>query len=250
MKIIDVSKFQSTINWEKVKADGIEGAILRAVSTNSAGLYKDPTFEFNYAECKRLGIPVGAYYYTYATNQYYADKELNLFKSCLDGKQFELPIVLDIEDKSLATIGRTALTDLRLYALKTIESWNCYAMWYTDLNFRANHLVASRLASYDYWCRYWSTNKPSVAYGIWQYTNSGAVNGINGRVDMNRTDRDYPGIIKKAGLNGFEKEAPEPEPLPDPTPKPDPKPEEPELTDSFINKLLKAILNYIIKILG
>lgn len=250
MKIIDVSKFQSTINWEKVKADGIEGAILRAVSTNSAGLYKDPTFEFNYAECKRLGIPVGAYYYTYATNQYYADKELALFKSCLEGKTFELPIVLDIEDKSLAVIGRTALTDLRVYALKTIESWNCYAMWYTDLNFRRNHLVASRLSAFDYWCRYWSTNKPSVAYGIWQYTNSGTVNGINGRVDMNRTDRDYPGLIKGAGLNGFEKEEIETPPVED-EPKPtEPTPSEPTFTDGYLKNLIKSILNYIIKALG
>lgn len=254
MVIIDVSRFQATINWEKVKADGIEGAILRAVSTNSGGLYKDPYFERNYAECKRLGLAVGAYYYTYATNKTYADKELALFKSCLDGKQFDLPIVLDVEDKSLTTIGATALTDLALYALGTIQSWGYYRMWYTDLNFRANHLVASRLAAYDYWVAYWSANKPPVAYGIWQYTSSGTVGGINGRVDMSRTDRDYPSIIKGAGLNGYEKPAEPPaagEPDPDPTPEPKPtEPSEPELTDGFIKKLIKAILVYLINFFG
>lgn len=244
MKIIDVSKFQGTINWEKRKADGVEGAILRAVSTNSAGLYKDYTFETNYAECKRLDIPVGAYYYTYATNKAYADKELALFKSCLEGKKFELPIVLDVEDKSLTTIGATALTDLRLYSLGTIQGWGMYAMWYTDLNFRRNHLVASRLAAYDYWCRYWSNNKPSVAYGIWQYTSDGEVNGINGRVDLSRTDRDYPGIIKGAGLNGYDK------PKDEPPSEDEPKPTDPTFEDGYIRSLIKSILNYLIKVLG
>lgn len=244
MNIIDVSRFQGNIDWNKVKADGIEGAILRAVSTNSGGLYKDPYFERNYAECKRLGLAVGAYYYTYATNKAYADKELALFKSCLEGKQFDLPIVLDVEDKSLGTIGATALTDLAIYALETIQGWGCYAMWYTDLNFRADHLVASRLSAYDYWVAYWSSNKPAVDYGIWQYTSSGTVNGINGRVDMNRTGRDYPAIIKNAGLNGYEKPKEEPKPT-EPS-----KPEEPEITDGFLKKLIKAILVYLMKALG
>lgn len=254
MNIIDVSRFQGSIDWGKVKADGIEGAILRAVSTNSGGLYKDPYFERNYAECKRLGLAVGAYYYTYATNKAYADKELALFKQCLEGKQFDLPIVLDVEDKSLATIGATALTDLAIYALETIQAWGCYAMWYTDLNFRANHLVASRLSAYDYWCAYWSVNKPAVDYGIWQYTSSGTVNGINGRVDMNRVyidkdgnEKDYPSIIKNAGLNGYEKPKEEPKPT---EPERPGEPEEPELTDGFLKKLIKAILVYLMKALG
>ena len=66
-KIIDVARYQGNIDWDKVKASGIEGALLKTVSTNNrefGGLYIDPYFERNYAECKRVGIPVGAYYYT------------------------------------------------------------------------------------------------------------------------------------------------------------------------------------------
>jgi GH25 family lysozyme M1 (1,4-beta-N-acetylmuramidase) len=250
--IVDVSKFQGQIDWDAVKASGIEGAILRAVSTNSNGLYKDPYFDRNYTECKRLGIPVGAYYYTYATNKDYADRELALFKTCIEGRQFELPIVLDVEDKLLTQISASALTDLAIYALDRIEKWGCYAMWYTDLNFRKNHLVPSRLASYDYWCAYWSANKPSVAYGIWQYTSDGSVSGINGRVDLNRTDRDYPSIIKKAGLNGFSKEEPvvEPDPEPTPEPIPDPTPEpDPDFTDREKSIIVK-IIRFLIKLIG
>ena len=242
--IIDVSKFQGEIDWEAVKASGVEGAILRAVSTNSAGLYKDPYFDRNYSECKRLGIPVGAYYYTYATTKDYADRELSLFRSCIEGRKFELPIVLDVEDKLLTKISASALTDLAVYALGMIEKWGCYAMWYTDLNFRKNHLDASRLASYDYWVAYWSTNKPSVPYGIWQYTSDGTVKGIKGRVDLNRTDRDYPSIIKKAGLNGFDK--PE-EPVVDPEPVPDPDDE--GFSDDEKNIIVR-IIRFLIKLIG
>lgn len=240
MQIIDVSRFQSSIDWDKVKADGIEGAIIRAVSTNSAGLYKDPYFERNYAECKRLGLAVGAYYYTYATNKAYADKELALFKQCLDGKQFDLPIAFDVEDKSLTTIGATALTDLALYAMETMQGWGYYTMWYTDLNFRANHLVASRLAGFDYWVAYWSSNKPPVPYGIWQYTSNGSVNGIQGRVDMNRTAKDYPSIIKSAGLNGYTK---------DETPTPDPADDPDEFTEADKGVIVKLI-KFLIKLFG
>ena len=82
MKIfgIDASKYQGTIDWAKAKAGGVKFAMLKAVSTNSKGLYIDPYFERNYAECKRLGIPVGVYYYTYAQTKDYADKELAMLQ--------------------------------------------------------------------------------------------------------------------------------------------------------------------------
>lgn len=86
---IDVSKHQGTINWDAVAADpSVQFAILRA----GYGRYesqKDPTFERNYAECKRLGIPVGAYWYSYATTPADAATEGRLFAKVLAGKQFE-----------------------------------------------------------------------------------------------------------------------------------------------------------------
>lgn len=260
---IDVSKFQGTIDWDKVKATGIDGVIIRAVSTNSNGLYKDEYFERNYAECKRVGLPVGAYYYTYATSTAYADRELRLFKECLDGKQFELPIIFDVEDKTLTKLSKKALTDLTIYALDTIESWGCYRMYYTGQVYGNTYLDENRLINrYDKWLAFWTANKPAGKYGIWQYTNSGSVSGINGRVDMSYAYKDYPAMIKAAGLNGFEKPAepiaePEPEPVPDPEPVPEPTPEpitepvEPGNSDftedevSFIVKLIRLLIKLI-----
>ena len=70
-KYLDASRYQGKIDWEAVKRSGkIDGAILKTVSTNKSfgGVYIDPQFERNYSECARLGIPVGAYYYTSAQN--------------------------------------------------------------------------------------------------------------------------------------------------------------------------------------
>ena len=108
--ILDVSRWQGRIDWGKVKASGlVSGVMLKTVSTNSKfsnrkdGLYIDPTFEHNYAECKRVGLPVGVYYYTYAVSHTSADAELALLKTALTGKTFELPICVDVEDNSFTS---------------------------------------------------------------------------------------------------------------------------------------------------
>ena len=211
MKIrgIDVSKYQGNVDFAKVKASGVQFVMLKAVSTNNTGLYIDPYFERNYAECKRLGIPVGAYYYTYAQTKDYADKELQLLKKAITGKQFEFPIVVDVEDNKLKPMSKAALTDLVEYAVKAIESWHCYAMVYTYLSYANTELDMARLASYDLWiAHYASACGYKGAHGMWQYSSSGSVPGVNGRCDMNYAYKDYASIIKKAGLNGYSPAAP------------------------------------------
>ncbi len=206
LKIFDASRYQGTIDWDKVAADGWDGAILKTVSTNSAfgGLYTDPTFEYNYHNAKRVGIPVGAYYYTYAQTKEYADRELALFKQAVTGKQFELPLVVDVEDNLLKPLSATALTDLVEYAVQQIESWGCYAMVYTYLNYRNTELDMDRLAKYDLWLAAYRNQRPtSPPHSIWQYTSTGSVAGISGNVDLNHAYKDHAAIIKSAGLNGF-----------------------------------------------
>lgn len=207
IKILDAARYQGDIDWEKVLADGITGAILKTVSTNYSefgGLYIDPYFERNYAECKRLGIAVGAYYYTYAQDKDYADKELALFKEAVKGKTFEYPLVVDVEDNLLKPLSADALTDLVEYAAQTIESWGCYAMVYTYLNYQNTELNMTRLAKYDLWLAAYRDVRPTYpAHSIWQFTSSGTVNGISGRCDLNYVYKDFPKIIKENGLNGF-----------------------------------------------
>ena len=206
IKGIDVSRYQGNIDWEKVKADGVKFAILKTVSTNKSfgGIYIDPYFERNYAECKRLGIPVGVYYYTYAQNRATADAELAMFKKAVAGKTFEYPLIVDVEDNLLKPISKAALTDLIEYAVKTIESWGCYAMVYTYLSYSNTELDMDRLAKYDLWiAHYSSVCGYKKAHGMWQYSSKGSVKGVSGNCDMNWAYKNYPSIIQKANLNGF-----------------------------------------------
>lgn len=209
--IMDVSRWQGRIDWDKVKASGlVSGVMLKTVSTNRKlskrkdGLYIDSTFERNYAECKRVGIPVGVYYYTYAVSHTSADAELALLKTALTGKTFELPICVDVEDNKLRKLGKQALTDLTAYQLKTVESWGLYAMLYTYTSFAKSRLYMSgaALMPFDVWLADYTGKTPKVdfPYGMHQYTSKGTVPGIKDGVDLSRAYKDYPAIIQRAGL--------------------------------------------------
>ena len=217
--IMDVSRWQGSIDWDKVKASGlVSGVMLKTVSTNRKlskrkdGLYIDPTFERNYAECKRVGLPVGVYYYTYATDKEMADAELALLKTAMTGKTFELPISVDVEDNKIKKLSTQALTDLAAYALATVERWGFYALLYVGLNFAQTELYmgGAALRKYDVWLarhpRDKSKTKPEdkpktdFAFGMWQYTSTARIPGVSGNVDMSHAYKDYAGIIQRAGL--------------------------------------------------
>ena len=215
--ILDVSKWQGSIDWDKVKASGlISGVMIRAMGNSKEGKpskpYIDPFFARNYAECKRLGIPVGVYGYFKATDRAQADKELALFKQALTGRTFQLPVAVDIEDTLQAALSKSALTDIVAHCLSVVESWGVYALLYTGLNFGQTNLYmgGAALKPYDVWlARYpkdQSKTKPEdkpktdFPYGIWQYTGSGRVPGISGDVDLDWAYKDYAAIIQRAGL--------------------------------------------------
>ena len=97
MKIIDVSYHQGVnIDFEKVKASGVEGVMIRA----GYGKYisqKDRAFERNYKEAKQAGLNVGAYWYSYADSTASAAQEAAVCLQVIKGKTFELPIAFAIE---------------------------------------------------------------------------------------------------------------------------------------------------------
>ena len=105
MKGIDVSKHNGNVNWSHVKADGVEFAIIRAGYGKEIS-QKDAQFENNYAGCKSNGVPVGAYWYSYATNEAEARQEAAVCLQVLKGKTFEFPIYYDIEEKKQFALGK------------------------------------------------------------------------------------------------------------------------------------------------
>lgn len=208
----DKSVNQGNIDWDAVKASGkVDCVLLKTVSTNSKfskrkdGLYIDPTFERNYAECKRVGLPVGVYYYTYATTKAMADAELAVLKTALAGKTFEMPVCVDVEDNKLVKLNKGSLTALVDYELRTLESWSVYALLYTGLNFSLTRLNMAKLKAYDVWVAAYrkSMKKPATSYkyGIWQYTDEARIPGVSTNADMSYAYKDYPAIIERAGLS-------------------------------------------------
>lgn len=210
---IDVSRYQGDITpdgWQKIKAAGYQGVMLKTVSTNRKlskrldGLYIDPTFEANYKNAKAAGLAVGVYYYTYAITHTMVNAELSLLADALRGKTLELPVAVDVEDNKFKVLGKQALTDLTAYALKKVEDMGFYAQLYTYTSFAKTRLYMgdATLSPYDVWLADYTGKTPDVtfAYGSHQHTRKGSVPGISGNVDLNVTTRNYPKIICKKGL--------------------------------------------------
>ena len=201
---IDVSKHQGTINWDAVAADpSVQFAILRA----GYGRYEsqvDAQWARNYAECKRLNIPVGAYWYSYAVNSADAATEGRLFAKVLAGKQFEYPVYFDQEDGSIPPMQRTAcaLAFFGAMGAAWYKGYYSYTSWMPSVDLAAirQHCDTVWLADYR------ANPDQTIQRDMHQYTSTGNVAGIGGRVDCNRAYVDFPAIIRAAGKNGFEKE--------------------------------------------
>ena len=199
--ILDVSKWQGSIDWDKVKASGkIDGVMLRVLGSKDGKPYVDPYFARNYAECARLGLPVGGYYYTCAVTQRQTEEELAALKTALRGKTFQLPLAIDVEDPRLRSLAPAKLSALVARAADRIETWNLYAMVYTYTNFADTALAAQPLAPYDLWLADYRGTRPTRKHGMWQYTSSGRVPGISGPVDLSHAYKEYVAIIQRAGL--------------------------------------------------
>lgn len=207
MNGIDVSKWQgSKIDWAKVKATGIDYAILRA-GYGSYISQKDPTFERNYAECKSLGIPVGVYWYVYAKTLDGIKQEVKTLLEAIKGKQFEYPIYLDIENEAQASMTKAALTQMIETGCTALEQAGYFAGVYTYTSFASYMDYAGLAKKYTMWLADYRKNyNTTLTRDMHQYTSTGNVAGIGGRVDCNRAYVDFPAIIRAAGKNGFEKE--------------------------------------------
>ena len=219
MRGIDVSKWQHTPDWQAVKDSGVEFAILRAGYGREIS-QKDPQFERNYAECIRVGLPAGVYWYSYADDPAEMLVEVDVLLQCLRDKQLAMPVYLDIEDRAQMKMDKATLTAAIDAALQKLEAAGYFVGVYTYTNF-AQYMDYEALAKkYTMWLADYRENyNRTLPRDIHQYTSRGAVPGIQGNVDMNNCTRDFPGIIKGAGLNGWSKQPDKPTP-PDPQPQP------------------------------
>ena len=213
-KGLDISSYQKGINFDEIKSK-VDFLILRAGFTGWGGdgtnKNKDSCFEDFYSKSKVRGIPVGAYWYSCANTYEKGKAEAEyLYNNCLKGKQFEYPIYMDVEEDRHQQVGKARIADAIKGFCEYLENKGYYVGIYANSNYFNNFIDTAKLSMYDKWLAVWTSNKPSFKYGdygLWQNSSSGYISGM--RVDTDYAYKDYPSIIKNAGLNGYSKGTPE-----------------------------------------
>ncbi len=202
-KGIDISCFQPNVDFKKVKASGIDFVILRA-GYGKERSQKDETFEKHYADAKKAGLNVGAYWYSYAESNGEAETEAKVCIDCIKGKKFEYPIFFDLEEKSQLSKGRTFCDGIVKTFCGELEKAGYFAGLYISRSPLQSNISSDVAKRYALWvAEYGDKLNYSGNYGMWQYTSCGTVNGINAKIDMDYSYVDYPKIIKEAHLNGY-----------------------------------------------
>ena len=193
-KGIDVSKHQGNIDWTKVAADGVEFAFVRAGLRGygtEGKLVEDETFEQNVTGALQAGLKVGVYFYSQAITEEEVLEEANLVLEKVKPYNIQLPIVYDVEKVSggkgranaLSVEERTHLTAL---FCQTIQDAGYKSMIYHNMEMSILMLDLGQLEQYDKWFAYYNDDLYyPYAYKVWQYSEKGAVDGINEEVDLN-----------------------------------------------------------------
>ena len=210
-KGIDISKHQKGLSMQAVKSAGYDFVILRGSYTGYGAdrtKQKDPCFESFYTQAKNVGLSVGVYHYSCARTKSEGKSEAQfLYKNCLKGKTFEMPIYIDVEDAKWQADNRQGVTDAVIGFCEELESLGFYSGVYSSLSWFNSKLETDRLAGWTKWVARWTTGantKPTVgfnAFDMWQYTDNGRVAGK--QVDEDICYIDFESIIKKVGKNGF-----------------------------------------------
>ena len=190
---IDVSKFQGSIDWNAVKADGITFAIIRCGyrGYGSGALVEDSTYRANIRGAINAGLKVGVYFYSQATNEAEAVEEASMVLSLVSGYSLPLGVYYDTEkvagDTGRAdTISAAQRTACAVAFCETIRNAGYSAGVYSYASWFYNSLNFANISKYNTWiAQYRDTLSFSYKYNIWQYTGSGHVNGISKPVDMN-----------------------------------------------------------------
>lgn len=220
-KAIDVSKHNGVIDWPKVKAAGYTAAIIRAGWTwYEGGLDVDSMFVRNMQGAAAAGLNIGVYVYSYDQSTAAARIAARKLVDLLAPYKLSYPVYFDMEYEPFnVKAGKTTNTDIVVAFLEEIEKAGYYAALYCSAGFIREYLDDSRLAKYDKWiAQYNATCTYKGNYGMWQYgvigtvgtkgqhyTITGSVPGVTGNCDVNQVFVDYPAIMERTGLNGFNK---------------------------------------------
>lgn len=205
-KGVDFSQWNGNVDFSAVKNSGIDFAIIRSSYGNVAAYpdQKDWQFENNVKKAKQVGLSFGIYHYSYLRDVESAKAEARGFVALLDMIQpIPYVVALDVEEQCQLNMSSADLEAATKAFIDIVEGAGYFCALYSYESFLQKYSADFR-KRYAIWCAN-TAGKPSIDYGIHQYSFTGRVDGVSGDVDMNTTDIDYVKIIRDGGLNGYPK---------------------------------------------
>ena len=206
-KGIDISYCQPKVDWQKVTAD----FCLIQIGGGAVRRQKDTMYESHYTGAKGRGIPVGAYWFTWARTVAEAEEEADICISLLKGKQFEYPIFLDLEQEAIYKTGKSNVSAIIRAFLSKVEKAGYWVGLYCNPDVLVHYCEADIPKRYSIWLAQWDVSAPTYPCGIWQ-PNTAQTAGFPEPVDQDVCYIDYESQIKAKGLNGYGKPPKPPEP--------------------------------------
>lgn len=191
---IDVSEYQPEVDWNKVKEAGADFAMVRLGFRGygeAGNLVEDSMFKKHIEEAKKAGLDVGVYFFSQAINDEEAAKEAEFVLERIKDLEINCPVAYDVEEIKFDE-ARTDNLDAEQFTKNckifcdTVEAAGYDTMIYANMKWLAFTLDMEELAGYDKWyADYESIPQNPYEISMWQYTETGAISGIAGNVDLN-----------------------------------------------------------------
>ena len=203
LKGIDVSNANGLIDWDKLKGN-IDFAILRCGFGSDMASQDDEQWVHNVAECNRLGIPWGAYLYSYAMSTAEAESEAAHALRLLKGLKPAYPVYIDMEDADgyktkRGGISKQMATDICRIFCERVTAAGYIAGVYANKDWAVNRLDMAQLAAWPFWLAQYNDKVTYTGkYDMWQYSSNGTMPGISGRVDLNYCYKDFAAVAAPA----------------------------------------------------
>lgn len=194
---IDVSEHNGALDWKKIKASGIQFAIIR---TGYGVSHQDDQFENNIKGALKQGLPVGVYHFSYALTEAGAEKEAVFCRSILEAykDKITLPVFFDFEYDTVryakdqgVTLGKTQFNTHAVAFLENIKAAGYIPGIYYNLDYKRNMVNDGIVGDYVQWYAQYAAKATWTGYDLWQYSSSHTIAGVSGNFDINVADAHF-----------------------------------------------------------
>lgn len=202
---LDLSYHDKSVDWDQLAASGVEFVMLRCGyrGYTEGGLIKDEKFDEYAAEANRVGINLGVYFFTQSVTVEEAEKEAEFVLDLIKDYDISYPVALDtemIEDPEARTntteISKDLRSEMAIAFCEKIKEEGYYPVIYASENWMRRNMNLEMVNVYDFWAaQYQPQNDFLYDFTIWQYTDSGAIPGVSGNVDLDISLIDYSEFV-------------------------------------------------------